>query len=156
QLLHPRIVGHGCLRGMANKNTVLRRTGGWGEHQAGDVSSGPRSPGRAVQSRRLCSTRRFTVRTETPNTRPASAWVLPWIFIRSIASRPASGRPAIASRTLRPRPPRPPRVAPVQKRGAEGVRPADGPVQQGPDDRLGGRLPGQGVQVPLHDGGAVL
>ena len=51
---------------------------------------------------------------------------------------------------------RQPRVAPVQQGGAELVQPADGPVQQRPDDRLGGRLPGQGVQVALHDSRGVL
>ena len=30
------------------------------------------------------------------------------------------------------------RVAAVQQRGAQQVQPADGPVQQGPDNRLGG------------------
>ena len=33
------------------------------------------------------------------------------------------------------------RVTPVQQRGAEQVQAADGPVEQGPDDRLGGRIP---------------
>src|SRR3954463_5697738 len=31
-------------------------------------------------------------------------------------------------------------------------QPVDRPVQQLPDDRLGGRIPGQGVQVALYDG----
>jgi hypothetical protein len=30
-------------------------------------------------------------------------------------------------------------------------QPVDRPVQQLPDDRLGGRIPGQGVQVALYD-----
>ena len=51
--------------------------------------------------------------------------------------------------------PRQPRVAPVQQGGAEVVQPADGPVEQGPDDRLGGRVAGQFVQVALDDGGGV-
>ena len=33
------------------------------------------------------------------------------------------------------------------------VQPADGPVQQRPDDRLGGCVAGQLVQVPLDGGG---
>ena len=46
------------------------------------------------------------------------------------------------------------RVAPVQKRGAQLVQPADGPVQQCPDDRLGRRIAGQLIQVALdHNGG---
>src|SRR5207244_134734 len=32
---------------------------------------------------------------------------------------------------------------------------ADGPIQQRPDDRLGGRIPRQRVQIPLHGGGGV-
>jgi hypothetical protein len=32
-------------------------------------------------------------------------------------------------------------------------QPVDRPVQQLPDDRLGGRIPGQGVQVALHSSG---
>ncbi len=47
------------------------------------------------------------------------------------------------------------RITPVQQRGAQQVQPADGPVQQGPDDRLGGRIPGQLVEVALHDGGGL-
>ena len=35
------------------------------------------------------------------------------------------------------------------------MKPADGPVQQRPDDRLRGRIPGQLVQVALHDRGGV-
>jgi hypothetical protein len=48
------------------------------------------------------------------------------------------------------------RVAPVQQRGAHQVQAADGPVQQGPDDRLGGRITGQLVQVALDHSGGVL
>ena len=49
-------------------------------------------------------------------------------------------------------------VAPVQHVGAQPLQPVNGPVQQLPDDRLGGRIPGQGVQVALHDcsGGFVI
>ncbi len=47
------------------------------------------------------------------------------------------------------------RVAFVEKRGAQHVQAAYGPVQQGPDDRLGGRISAQLVQVALdHDGSA--
>ena len=52
--------------------------------------------------------------------------------------------------------PRQARIAAVQQRGAEQVQAADGPVEQGPDDRLGGRIPGQLVQVALDHGGGVL
>jgi hypothetical protein len=48
-------------------------------------------------------------------------------------------------------------VAAVQEVGAELVQPADGPVQQGPDHRLGGGIAGQFVQVALDgDSGAFL
>jgi hypothetical protein len=40
-------------------------------------------------------------------------------------------------------------VAAEQEGGAELMQPADGPVQQGADDRLGGRITGQLVQVAL-------
>jgi hypothetical protein len=40
----------------------------------------------------------------------------------------------------------------VQERGAELVQPADCPVQQGADDRLGGRVGSEFVQVALDDG----
>ena len=43
-------------------------------------------------------------------------------------------------------------VAPVQEGGAELVQAVDGPVEQGPDHLLGGRITGQLVQVAL-DGG---
>src|SRR5262249_36350419 len=46
-----------------------------------------------------------------------------------------------------------PRVTAVQQGGTQEVQPADGPVQQGADDRLRGRVAGQLVQVAL-DGGA--
>jgi hypothetical protein len=50
-----------------------------------------------------------------------------------------------------------PGVAAVQQRGAELVQPAGGTIQEGPDDRLGGRTAGQLVQVALDDdGGAFL
>ena len=48
---------------------------------------------------------------------------------------------------------RQPRVALVQERGAQQAQAADRPFQQLPDDRLGGGVPGQGVQVALDDGG---
>ena len=38
-------------------------------------------------------------------------------------------------------------------RGAQPLESVGGPLQQLPDDRLGGRIAGQGVQVALHDGG---
>ena len=47
------------------------------------------------------------------------------------------------------------RIAPVQQGGAQQVEPADGPVKQGVDDRLGGRIPRQLVQVALDRGGCV-
>ena len=47
---------------------------------------------------------------------------------------------------------REPRVAAVEQGGTEVVQPADGPVEQGPDDRLGGGVAGQFVQVALDDG----
>ena len=48
---------------------------------------------------------------------------------------------------------RQPRVAPVQLGRAEELQPADRPVQEFPDDGLGGRVPGERVQEPLHGGG---
>ncbi len=45
------------------------------------------------------------------------------------------------------------RITFVQQGGAKDVQAANGPVQQGPDDRLGGRISAQLVQVALdHDG----
>ena len=52
--------------------------------------------------------------------------------------------------------PRQPRVTPVQQGGAQVLQPADGPVQEGPDDRLRRRVPGQRVQVALDDGRRVI
>ena len=37
--------------------------------------------------------------------------------------------------------PRQARITAVQQGGAQQVQSADGPVEQGPDDRLGGRIP---------------
>ena len=48
------------------------------------------------------------------------------------------------------------RIAPVQQGGAQQVQSADGPVEQRPDDRLGGRIPAQLVEVALDHGGGVL
>ena len=45
------------------------------------------------------------------------------------------------------------RVAPVQHGGAQPLQAVSGPFQQLADDRLGGHIPGEGVQVALHDGG---
>jgi hypothetical protein len=44
----------------------------------------------------------------------------------------------------------------VQQRRAQQVESADGPVEQGADDRLGGRIPRQFVQVALeHEASSV-
>ena len=48
------------------------------------------------------------------------------------------------------------RVAPVEEAGAEHPQPADGPVQECPDDRIGRRVAGQRDQVALDDGGGVI
>ncbi len=48
------------------------------------------------------------------------------------------------------------RVAPVQQGGTQQVQSSDGPVEQGPDDRLGGRIPAQLIEVALDHGGGVL
>jgi hypothetical protein len=42
------------------------------------------------------------------------------------------------------------RVTPVQQRGAELVQSVDGTVQEIPDDRLGGGIAGEFIQVPLN------
>jgi len=47
--------------------------------------------------------------------------------------------------------PRQARVAPVQEGGAEFVQPADGPIEEGADGRLGGCVATQLVQVALDD-----
>ena len=47
------------------------------------------------------------------------------------------------------------RVIVVQKRRAQQVETANGPVEQGADDGLGGRIPVQLVQVALDHGGGV-
>jgi hypothetical protein len=47
-------------------------------------------------------------------------------------------------------------IAAVQQRGAQQVQAADGPVEQGRDDRLGGRIPRQLVQVALDHGGRLV
>jgi hypothetical protein len=49
------------------------------------------------------------------------------------------------------------RIAPVQQDGAQQVQSSHGPVEQGADDRLGGRISSPLVQVALdHGGGAVM
>ena len=51
---------------------------------------------------------------------------------------------------------RQPRVAPVQVTGAQKTQPADRPIQQLANDRVGGEVVGQRVQVALDDGGSRL
>jgi hypothetical protein len=46
-----------------------------------------------------------------------------------------------------------PGVATVKQMGAQNLQSMSGPLQQRPDDRLGGRIPGQRIQVTL-DGGS--
>jgi hypothetical protein len=43
----------------------------------------------------------------------------------------------------------------MQQRGAQEVQLADGAIQRSPDNRLGGRVFGQFVQVALNDDGGV-
>jgi hypothetical protein len=43
----------------------------------------------------------------------------------------------------------------MRRRGAQRVQPAEGSVHQGPDDRLGGRISCEFVQVALDHGGGV-
>ena len=47
-------------------------------------------------------------------------------------------------------------VAPVEHAGAQHLQPADGAVEQRPDERIGGRIPGQRVEAALHGGGGVI
>jgi signal transduction histidine kinase len=44
----------------------------------------------------------------------------------------------------------------VEEIGAQHVKPEDGPIQQRPDNRFGGRVPGQRIQITLHGGGGVI
>jgi hypothetical protein len=46
------------------------------------------------------------------------------------------------------------RVAPVQESAAQEAQALDRPVQQRPNDRFGGPVPGQPIQVTLDDGGS--
>jgi hypothetical protein len=47
------------------------------------------------------------------------------------------------------------RKAPVEHVGTQRLQPPDGAIRHGPDDPIGGRIPGRRVEVELHGGGGL-